>query len=113
MRITTRRSEDVVIADLTGSLIAGTDATAFRSRISGLIDAGTSTIVLDLSGLDMMDSSGLGELVRVKREAKAVGGEIVLLNLGGEVRRVLDLARATSGFAIYDDEIDAVSSFRG
>ena len=111
MRITTRRSQDVVIADLSGSLAAGSDATAFRNRISGLIDAGTSTIVLNLAGVDMMDSSGLGELTRLKREALAAGGGIALLHVGSEVRRVLDLARVTSAFAIYDDEIDAVSSF--
>ena len=111
MRITTRRSKDVVIADLSGNLIAGSPATTFRSRIRGVVDAGTSTVVLNLAGVDMMDSSGLGELTRLRREAVAAGGGIALLHVGSEVRRVLDLARVTSGFAIFDDEIDAVSSF--
>ena len=112
MRITTRQTQGVVIAKLSGRLIAGSDATAFRGRIKGLLDAGSSNIVLDLAGVDMMDSSGLGELTSAQRGAAAGGGGVVLLNVTGEVRRVLELARVASGFAIYDDEIDAVTSFR-
>ena len=112
MQITTRQTQGVVVAKLSGRLIAGSDATAFRNRIKGLVDAGSSKIVLDMSGLDMADSSALGELTSAQRAAAAAGGGLVLLHVSGEVRRVLELARVASGFAIYDDEIDAVTSFR-
>ena len=68
-------------------------------------------IVLNMAGIRMMDSSALGELTKAKRSALASGGDIRLLNVSAGVRQVLDMAGLVGQFDIFDDEIDAITSF--
>ena len=80
--------------------------------MKGILGGGTRKIVLDLAGIRMMDSSGLGELVAARKAATAVGAAIRLLHVGGEVLRILDLARVSSAFEVFSNETAAVASFR-
>jgi anti-anti-sigma factor len=60
-----------------------------------------------------MDSSGLGELVRCKASANAAGATIKLLHVRDKVQQVLEMTRLIGVFEDFDDEIDAIASFRG
>jgi anti-anti-sigma factor len=112
VRFTTRQRDGVTIAEASGRLTAGAGAIAFRNQVRSLLDGGVRSIVLDLAGTQMMDSSGLGELVRAKNAAEALGGGVRLLNVGVGARRVMSMAKLLGEFEIFDDEIDAVVSFR-
>jgi len=111
MQVTTRQKGDVFVLDLDGNLIAGGSAIALRDSVGGLLAQGGSNIVLNMAGIRMMDSSGLGELSKAKRSALASGGDIKLLNVSAEVSRVLDMANRLGEFAIFHDETVAVASF--
>jgi anti-sigma B factor antagonist len=102
----------VTIADLSGRLAAGGGETVFRERARALLDQGVRSIILNLEGLDLMDSSGLGELVAAKRAAQAVGARVALLNAGKGIQRTLEMAGLLGAFPLYDDETSAVTSFR-
>ena len=60
----------------------------------------------------MMDSSGLGELVRTRASAMSVDATIKLLHVEDKVQEVLEMTRLIGVFDTYDDEIDALGSFR-
>jgi anti-sigma B factor antagonist len=111
MQFTTRQRSGVIIADLSGRLTAGGGSVVLRNLFRTLLDGGTRSIVLNLASLQMMDSSGLGELVAAKRSAQAVGGRMVLLNVTGGIQRVLEMAGRLGHFDIYDSERTAVASF--
>ncbi len=83
-----------------------------RNRFRGLPDRRIRSIILNLAGLQLMDSLGLGELVAAKRAAQAVGGRVTLLNVGMEVGRTLEMARLLGEFEVYDDERSTVASFQ-
>jgi len=65
MKIDVETSDDVATVTLTGSLIAGEDLGTLRDTIDDLLRRGYRRLVLDLSGVPMIDSAGLGEIVRL------------------------------------------------
>ena len=112
MITSTRVQDNVSIVDLNGKLIAG-DAVALYNAVQGLTSKGVTAILINLDGVDMMDSSGLGELVRSGRLATSKGATLKLTNPSREVRRTLDAAGYLGLFETFDSEPVALASFRG
>ncbi|MCP3959619.1 MAG: STAS domain-containing protein [bacterium] len=115
MKITTRRDrdEDVTIIELEGKLTIGEGDVQLRDAIKELLDDGIKRILINLQGVKMMDSSGLGELVRVRASAMSAEATVKLLHVEDKVAEVLEMTRLIGVFETFDDEIDAIASFRG
>ena len=60
-----------------------------------------------------MDSSGLGELIRCKASANNAGATIKLLHVEDKVQEVLEMTRLIGVFDNYNEETDALASYRG
>lgn len=112
MSINTRNERGVTIIEPAGRITIGVGDVALRRAINDALAGGASNILVDLGNVDMMDSSGLGELVRGLNETRNQGGSLRLCALQPRVRQTLDMAGRTGAFDIYDDEIDALNSFR-
>jgi anti-sigma B factor antagonist len=112
MEFRTRQRDGVTIADLSGRLAVGGGDIVFREGTRALLDRGVRSLVLNLEGLDLMDSSGLGELVAARRAAQAVGTQIALVHVGKVIQQTMQGAGLLGAFPIYDDETRAVASFR-
>lgn len=113
MRIHREKEEGVVILRLTGKLTIGEGDVKLREDLRDVLDAGEKKILLDLKHVKMMDSSGLGELISCKASANRVGAVIKLVHVEDKVQEVLDMTRLIGVFDNFNDEIDAVASFRG
>ncbi len=114
MKIKTHRdrADDVTIVELEGKLTIGEGDVQLREEIKDLLDDGIKQILINLKGVKMMDSSGLGELVRTRASATNAGATIKLLHVEDKVAEVLEMTRLIGVFETYDDEIDAIASFR-
>ena len=112
MIIKTRTDEDVTIVHLDGKLTIGEGDVILREEVADLLGRGVKKILLDLGGVRTMDSSGLGELVRCKSRASDAGATIKLLHVQDKVQQVLEMTRLIGVFEDFDDEIDAIASFR-
>ena len=77
----------------------------------GLADEGKKKIVLNLSEVTYVDSSGLGELVKAHTTTRNRGGQLKLLNLNKRVHDLLQMTRLSAVFDIQHDEAGALSSF--
>lgn len=97
-----------LLADLTGDVLAvqvdesrldAAVATPFKDAMRRAVEAGGSTVVLDLQRVDFIDSSGLGALIAV---LKSLQGQraLVLTGLQPNVERVMRLTRMDSVFII-------------
>ena len=84
--------------------------TDFKSKLAEFVDNGNVNLVINLSGVDLIDSTGLGVLISA---LKAIGtrGEIKLCELMKNVRSVFEVTRLNKIFAIYDSEKEALDSF--
>ncbi len=83
-----------------------------KERIQQLLDQGFTQIILDLEGVELLDSSGLGALVSCMRRAKEKDGEIKLVGLRTEVRSIFDITRVTRLFHICEYVSDALEAFQ-
>ena len=97
--------------DLSGKITLGEGSAILRKTIRELADGGQKKIVLNLSDVDYIDSSGIGELVSAFTSVKNAGGELKLLHLTKKVHDLLQITKLYTVFDVRDDESAAVSSF--
>ena len=109
MDISEDRKADAVILALSGKLDA-TTAKTFEDRILGVINSGTQRLVVDLSQLDYVSSSGLRVLILAAKRLQTVDGKIVLCSMKDHVRQVFDLAGFSSMLSIYASRDEAIKS---
>ncbi|NTU93332.1 MAG: STAS domain-containing protein [Chlorobiaceae bacterium] len=100
MTVNEKKCKGITIVSLNGSLDAASAPGVLNSS-SALTD--TQSIVIDLSGVDFLDSSGLGCLVGIARKKREQGGDVRLACLNEKLRKVFDITRASRLFDIYDD----------
>ena len=103
--------EGVTILDLKGRITVGPEAGALRDKISDLIQQGVRNVVLNLQGVDYIDSTGLGAVVLTSTNMRKSGGAIKLLNLNRRNVELLVMTKLATVFEIFTDEQDAVNSF--
>ncbi len=113
MNITTstRQVGSVTIVDISGRIELGEESAAVRNVVGGLLSAGNKKILLNLAGVDYIDSSGLGALVSAFTTARKQGGELKLLNLTDKASDLMQVTKLYTVFDIANDEAQAVKSF--
>jgi len=109
--ITQREREGITILDLKGRLIAGKEATTFRDKISALNQGGGQKLVLNLEGVDYIDSTGLGALVMCATSLQKNSGNMKLVHLNRRNIELLVMTKLATVFEIFTDEQDAVNSY--
>jgi len=109
--INPREVSKVTILDVEGRIILGDEIHALRDAVRNLISEGKKKIILNLAGVDYIDSSGVGELVGAYTTVRNAGGELKLLKLTQKVQDVLHVTKLYTVFDIKDDEFHAVKSF--
>src|SRR5579871_1773292 len=83
----------------------------FKHDIAPVLQASTK-LVLDLSQLRFVDSSGLGAMLSCLRQLTAKGGDLKLCGLSSQVRALFELVRMHRIFDIYSTREDAVKAFQ-
>lgn len=111
MELTTREDGDITILTVNGDLVIGEAETTFKKTITRLLEEGRVNLLVDLSNVGFLDSSGLGALVRALTNSQKEGGQTKLLNAGPQVRKLLQMTKLDSVFELHSDLEAAVSSF--
>lgn len=88
-------------------------APAFRQALLQAIEQGHGNLIVDLHGIDFIDSSGLGALVSAFKRLKgaATEGDIRLANVQPPVNSVLEIIRLNRVFTRYPSVDEAVQSY--
>ena len=116
MQVNLRHKGSITILDIEGKII-GADALALKDIINQQIQiadsdgesGGKLNIILNLKRVQMMDSSALGVLVASHTTIQRNEGNIALLNLGGNVRSLIVMAKLMTIFDCYDTEAEAIA----
>jgi len=111
MQTALRQMGGISIVDVKGRITVGEGNIMLREVVNGLLLEGSNRILLDLGGVEYIDSSGIGELVKTHTTLKNQGGQLKIVNLN---RKMLDLLKATRLHEVFDlqrDEASAVHSF--
>jgi anti-sigma B factor antagonist len=111
MKATSRTVDDVEIISLQGKITIGSGDTQLREVITNAVNAGKNKILLDLSGVTTIDSSGIGELVGSYTTATNRGGKLKLLHLPAKLNELLHVTQLITVFEVYENEAEAIASF--
>jgi anti-sigma B factor antagonist len=111
VKLTTRQVGDVTVIDAAGRITLGEGASAFRDTIRDLGAKGNQKLLLNLSDVNYIDSSGIGELVSGFTTVTNHGGQLKLLGLSKRVKDLLQITKLYTVFEVFEDEAAAVRSF--
>jgi anti-sigma B factor antagonist len=100
LSLETRVAEDVTVICCKGRIAYGIEAAALSGEIAELA-AQTRRVVIDLSGVEMIDAAGLGALISVALTAQASQCSVKLAAPGNLVRQLLELTKLTSVFEVH------------
>ena len=111
LNIRERQAGDVTVLDMDGKITIGEGSVSLRSAVRRLIEEGKKKILLNLSNVSYVDSSGIGELVSSFTTVQREGGQLKLLKLTQKIRDLLGITKLLTVFDTYDDESQALNSF--
>ncbi|TPG28197.1 STAS domain-containing protein [Mycolicibacterium hodleri] len=92
---------DVTVIQPKGRLNMG-GASTLRKQLQGIVDGGSSRIVVDLSATEFVDSSGLGALISGLKIARQAGGDLRITATPAQVTTVLELTNLNRVLPTYD-----------
>jgi len=110
LSLDTRGVGKVTIVRCNGRIVAGAENEALRTHISGLL-RDRRNFVLHLGEVAIIDSTGLGTMVRLLTSTRQTRGDLKLCNVPQNIDKVLKLTNLTKLFETHDCEESAISAF--
>lgn len=111
MEISVHRQEDVHVLVPHGNLKLGDPVDSLRVALEDQMKDNHFQIVLDLADVQMVDSSGIGAIMRALTSLKQRGGSLKLLNPSKFTLQTLKIVGLLNLFEVYEDEAAAVASY--
>jgi anti-sigma B factor antagonist len=106
LNITSKIVDDVMVVDVSGEL--SRRASSLLNPLKELLADGRSKLILDLSALSYVDSSGLGQLISLWTSIGKRGGQLILLRPSPRVREQLEITKLDTVFTIISHEAEAL-----
>jgi len=88
-------------------------AMELRDLLGAQIDSASARVLLDLSDVTLIDSSGIGILVTAHRRADGQGARFALAGAAGTVARVFEMTRTNKLLSLYDNVEEGVAALSG
>lgn len=105
-----RRVDDTVaVLDINGEITAFSEEALMDAYAEGAAD-GTTAVILNFSGLEYMNSGGIGLLVTMLVRANRARQKLLVFGLTEHYRQIFELTRLDEAIGIYDTEADAVAA---
>ena len=112
MKFKVAQQGGVTVISLQGSLMGGPDAASLNTQLHELLAANKKYVVLDLAGIEFMNSSGLGMLIGGASTLKNAGGKLTLANASQKILALIKITKLSPVFEHFDSVKAAVASFR-
>jgi anti-sigma B factor antagonist len=112
MKANVRERDGVTILDLKGKITIGSGDLELRNAVHDAVNGGAKNILVNLSEVTTIDSSGVGELVSSYTTVTNRGARLRLVSLPAKVQDVLTVTQLITVFDVYDTEDEAIRSFQ-
>jgi anti-anti-sigma factor len=111
MHVDVHHRDDVIVLDLNGDLVLGDGDAVLRASVDELLAEGWRKIVINLSRVHRLDSSGIGELVASWKLANRFDARLKVLRPGDKVKHTMHLTQILPVLEVFEDEKSALASF--
>ncbi|MDH3499760.1 MAG: STAS domain-containing protein [Acidimicrobiia bacterium] len=112
MEVTTQYGPGFIVTDLTGRFDAHTVG-RYLTDVAEKVDGSHATVVVDLSGVEFMDSSALAALITTLKRAMEHGGDVILAGVSDAARIILELTRLDEVFTRAESREAALAQLKG
>lgn len=112
MKFKTKELNNVTVISLEGNVMGGTDANQLNELLHHLVDQGIKRIVLDLKGVKLMNSSGLGMLIAALTTMKNASGNLKLASPSKKIQNLLIITKLVNIFEVYKTVKEATESYK-
>jgi anti-sigma B factor antagonist len=103
---------DIAVLELKGSFLGGNETTELRAAAADLFEQGNRKLVLDLAGVNYLNSMGIGALVSIYTMYTKDNGRIKLCQIGKSIQNTFVITKLVSIFDIEETREEAVSNFQ-
>lgn len=104
---------EVTIVIIEGVIKLGESARLFSDYLQGIIESGTGPVLIDMTAIDYVDSTGLGELVGYLQRFEGQGRRLALLRPQTRILNLLKVTQLDKIFQIFTDEEEAIAALKG
>ena len=111
MKINATLQGDVLLVKVQGNLLGGPDADTFYNKIKEHLDQGVRKFVVDMGGVKLMNSSGLGILIKSLKPVKEADGDLVLASVTEKINSLFMITKLYQVFRSFDNVEDAFAAF--
>ena len=111
MKLTSREEGGVVVLEPKGKIMGGPDATLLHDQLHEIIEQNKKKVVIDLSKVEWMNSTGLGILISGLTTLRNNGGELKLACVTEKIESLLTITKLITVFESFDSVDEALTSF--
>jgi len=111
MKIKQNPQGEVMVLELSGKIMGGSDHEKFKAEIHGILDEGFRKVVLDFSGVPWINSTGLGILISGFHSIKAAEGNMKICSVKERVLSIFYISQLENIFEVFPTREEALASF--
>lgn len=112
MQIKEQMKDDIAVMELKGKLMGGPETMAIHEKIKELIGRGHNQVVINLSKVAWMNSTGLGALMSSLTSLKNADGDLKLVGVTEKVKSLLMVTKLITVFDNFETEEEAIKAFK-
>jgi len=110
MKIKKSPQDKIMVLELSGKIMGGPDFDKFKGEITELVDGGYKDVILDLSGVPWINSTGLGILITGYHSIKAAEGTMKICNVKERVLSIFYISQLENIFDVYETREEALKA---
>jgi len=112
MKLITKEADGITIVELDGNVLGGPDATALNDTLHKLIEKKNKNVIVDLSDVESMNSSGLSMLINGLTTMRNAGGNLKIAGASKKIESLLVITKLSSVFELFPTVKKAIASFK-
>jgi anti-anti-sigma factor len=98
--IVVTREDNKAVVQPAGEGIVAASIHELRSKMRGVVESGVRELVVDLTGVQMVDSSGIGLLISAHNSLRKVGGSLAVIHASAEILELFQTMRMHQHFSV-------------
>jgi anti-sigma B factor antagonist len=111
MKFNIKETSGISVIKMEGSLLGGPEVSELNNTLHKFVDAKKKKVIVDLSDVSLMNSSGLGMLIASATTMRNAGGDLKLACASAKILKLLEVTKLLTVFEHYKNVKEAIQSF--
>lgn len=111
MKFNVDESVNCIILELKGNIMGGPETVSLNEKLHEILEEGKKNVVVDLSRVQFMNSSGVGMLIGALTTMRNAGGDLRIANASDKIESLLIITKLITVFQHFRSLNEAIASF--